>query len=231
MNSRISSLILASAFILLLTPSQSNSGTIVGSAHDLSTSTTPEPCVFCHTPHNANTRIQGPLWNRFVDPDATFTLYASPMMNTAVPQPSPISRLCLGCHDGVNAITTANGLTGSTKHELVKPPGHPPPDTTSMPSCYGCHSDLAYNRVSKIKTPGTDLSDDHPISMVYPTPSQDPKFSTPPDSQNGWGYDNVRLYQGRVECSSCHNPHNPDYKPFLVKPNAGSALCVTCHIK
>lgn len=217
--------------VVLAVPLRVRSGTIVGSAHDLSTSTTPEPCVFCHTPHMANTRIQGPLWNRFVDPNVAFTLYANPggTMDTTVGQPSPLSRLCLGCHDGVEATTMGNGTVGSTKHELLKAPGSPPPDLTSMPNCNGCHADLAYGRPAKML--GTDLSDDHPISMVYPTPAQDPKFHTPPDSQRGWGVGNVRLFDGKVECSSCHNPHNPAYAPFLIKPNAKSDLCLTCHDK
>jgi predicted CXXCH cytochrome family protein len=215
--------------VLLFAPLQSNSGTIVGSAHDLSTGGTPEPCAFCHTPHYANTRVQGPLWNRFVDMNATFTLYASSTMNTFLPQPSPSSRLCLGCHDGVNATTMGNNYSGSTKHDLVKPPGHPPPDTTSWPNCNGCHADMVHGRAPKML--GTDLSDDHPISMTYPTPAQDPKFNVPPDSQNGWGPHNVRLVQGKVECVSCHDAHNPDYTPFLVRANAGSALCLTCHNK
>jgi predicted CXXCH cytochrome family protein len=223
---------LAGIVALLLAPLQSNSGTIVGSAHDLSTGATPEPCAFCHTPHFANTRIQAPLWNRFVDPNAVFTLYASSSMDTTVTQPSPISRLCLGCHDGVNATTMgSNGYSGSTKHDLVKPPGFPPPDHSSQPNCNGCHADLAFGRASKIKTPGTDLSDDHPISMTYPTPAQDPKFNPPPDLVNGWGLGNVRLYQGKVECISCHDVHKPDFAPFLVKPNTASALCLTCHNK
>ena len=34
-----------------------------------------------------------------------------------------------------------------------------------------------------------------------------------------------------VECASCHDPHNTTNGTFLRTTNAGSALCLTCHIK
>ncbi|MDD2856222.1 MAG: cytochrome c3 family protein, partial [Desulfuromonadaceae bacterium] len=34
-----------------------------------------------------------------------------------------------------------------------------------------------------------------------------------------------------MECGSCHAVHDPAYKPFLRMDNAGSALCVACHVK
>jgi predicted CXXCH cytochrome family protein len=76
---------------------------------------------------------------------------------------------------------------------------------------------------------GTDLKNDHPISMTYPTVAQDPAFRTPQDIQKGWS--DVPLFGGKVECPSCHNVHNPDNVPFLRISNAGSALCYKCHDK
>jgi predicted CXXCH cytochrome family protein len=208
-----------------------NGGSVIGSRHDLSTPSTPQVCEFCHTPHYANTNIQAPLWNR-AETTQLFTLYGSPTMNVAVGQPLVSSRLCLSCHDGVNASTVVHGNAVSTKHDLVKPPGSAPPDMTSQPNCERCHSDLYGRRRTLVL--GTDLSNDHPISMPYPTTAQDPAFKTPPDVQNGWGgtsLNDVKLYAGWVECGSCHNVHNPDMAPFLRKPNAASALCLTCHAK
>ena len=121
-------------------------GSVVGSRHDLSTASTPQVCEFCHTPHYANTNLAGtPLWNR-AETTRTFTLYGSPTMNTTVAQPSVVSRLCLSCHDGVNAYTMVNGVSVSTKHDLVKPPGYPPPDMTSDPNCERCHSNYYSGR-------------------------------------------------------------------------------------
>jgi len=34
-----------------------------------------------------------------------------------------------------------------------------------------------------------------------------------------------------VECASCHNPHDNSLGNFLRRANAGSASCLSCHIK
>jgi hypothetical protein len=217
-------------------------GSVVGSRHDLSTAGTPEVCEFCHTPHNANTNLQAPLWNR-AETTQTFALYGSPTMNMPGAQPGMASRLCLSCHDGVNASTVVHGNTVSTKHDLVKPPNHPAPDMTSEPNCERCHSDM-YSGRRRTLVLGTDLSNDHPIAISYPTQAQDADFNAPPDPLRGWGGlspNNVKLYGGSVECSSCHDAHDPgtgagagaglgSTAQFLRMANT-SALCLTCHKK
>jgi predicted CXXCH cytochrome family protein len=215
---------------------QIHAGTVIGSRHDLSTGTTPQVCEFCHTPHYANTNlgiVGSPLWNR-AETTQVFTLYGSPTMNTTVQQPRLASRLCLSCHDGVNASTMVNGWAVSTKHDLVKPPGGGVPDMTSYPNCGQCHGDI-YEGRRRTLVLGTDLRNDHPISMPYPTVAQDPDFNAPPNPLNGWGglsQNDVKLYAGGVECGSCHNVHNPGPEGhFLRKSNEGSLLCLTCHNK
>jgi predicted CXXCH cytochrome family protein len=207
-------------------------GTVIGTRHDLSTAGTPQVCEFCHTPHGANTNIQAPLWNR-AETTQTFTLYGSSTMTGTVGQPRVASRLCLSCHDGVNASAVVHGNSVSTKHDLVKPPGHPPPDMTSEPNCERCHSNF-YSSKRRTLVLGTNLSDDHPISVNYPSAAQNPAFKVPADTQKGWGGtspNEVKLYAGAVECGSCHNVHSNDFAPFLRKSNAASAICLTCHLK
>ncbi len=231
MEARTMKRILAILGMLLFSPTLLG-GSVIGTRHDLSTPGTPQVCEFCHTPHGANTNIQAPLWNR-AETTQTFTLYASPTMNTAPAQPLGSSKLCLSCHDGVNASTMVNGNSVSTKHDLVKPPGHPAPDTTSDPNCERCHSNF-YSGRRRTLVIGTNLSNDHPISMPYPTVAQDQSFKTPTDAQKGWGGNSpndVKLNAGLVECNSCHNVHSNDFAPFLRKSNASSALCTTCHSK
>ena len=41
----------------------------------------------------------------------------------------------------------------------------------------------------------------------------------------------VPLFGGKVQCASCHDPHNNTNEPFLTKTNDGSQLCFTCHAK
>jgi predicted CXXCH cytochrome family protein len=216
---------------LLLAPAL-HAGTVIGTRHDLSTATTPQVCEFCHTPHGANTNLQAPLWNR-AETSQTFTLYGSSTMKVAVGQPRAASRLCLSCHDGVNASAVVHGNTVSTKHDLVKPPGHPAPDMSSEPNCERCHSKF-YSGKRRTLVIGTNLGNDHPVSIDYPTPAQNPAFKVPSDAQKGWGGaspNEVKLYAGGVECGSCHNVHNNDVAPFLRKSNDASALCLTCHTK
>ncbi len=101
---------------------------------------------------------------------------------------------------------------------------------------------------------GTDLRNDHPVGITYPIPVTGKDFNDPNQKKVGIAFfdtngngraDNneIRLYdtgQGyKVECASCHDPHGvPSAGPgsvfnptFLRVSNAGSALCLTCHIK
>jgi predicted CXXCH cytochrome family protein len=210
---------------------------VVGSKHDLSVSyggNYGDPCFFCHTPHNAkldylpdypSATYAAPLWNRKLGL-VTFQPYSSSTSDTVcAATPSPYSLACLSCHDGVNA--------GNDKHDLVMGPGGSIPDRTSWPSCRSCHPEK-YSGGKRVSWTGVDLRNDHPISMTYPTPAQDPAFRTPTDLLRGWGDGStadIKLFDGKVECPSCHNVHNPSIRPFLRKSNANDALCLTCHIK
>jgi len=72
----------------------------------------------------------------------------------------------------------------------------------------------------------TDLADDHPISFDYTTglaaadgQMKDPTAILPP----------VGLENGRMQCTSCHDPHRNLTNDFLL--NAGDTSCKTyvCH--
>ena len=204
---------------------------VQGSKHDLSSTGDPystQVCAFCHTPHSANVSA-GPLWNRFVDQNKPFQTYMSPTMAT-VPEPpaQTNSMLCLGCHDGTLGTAVVGNYSGSDKHDLVNAPGPGGiPDTTSWPNCERCHPEM-YGQ-APVNWIGADLRDDHPINMTYPTAAQNPRFKLPADVIRGWS--NVPLYAGRVQCATCHDPHDPSNGAFLRVANVGSALCVTCHLK
>jgi len=69
-----------------------------------------EICVYCHTPHGANSTAAAPLWNRTVS-QRSFSLYDQDAGNqtrdnqdSTFTQPGPNSLTCLSCHDGVTAI-------------------------------------------------------------------------------------------------------------------------------
>ena len=124
--------------------------------------------------------------------------------------------------------------------------------------CQSCHS-ISGPQYDKSTTPpfdvfyiGTDLSNDHPIGVTYPVAS--PDFTAGAVDRGGIKFfdingngrpdkNEIRFYNSgggyEVECASCHDPHgvpsagpgSPFNPTFLRIANAGSALCLACHIK
>ncbi len=126
------------------------------------------------------------------------------MYSSSAGQPEGPSKLCLSCHDGVTAIDNygGNGGTGIV--------------------------------ITGSANLGNDLTDDHPIGIEYvtlPGEYNDPATFTPGIN----GAPGVRLVNigglDRVECTSCHEPHNNGLGFFLRVPLQESYLCLQCHIK
>ncbi len=68
---------------------------------------------------------------------------------------------------------------------------------------------------------------DHPVGVFYPKIAKGYRPLT--SVLSGW---KVTLPGGRVECSSCHDPHNESgLAHMLVMNNTRSALCLKCHKK
>jgi len=126
--------------------------------------------------------------------------------------------------------------------------------------CMSCHSDVGSNVLGgagqivdfRLFNIGTDLRNDHPIGITFPTTNgSGTDWNTPANSQGSSQYfmtinngrmdkEEIRIYNGRVECASCHDPHGVPTagpgtvfnKTFLRKQNTdGSAVCLTCHNK
>jgi predicted CXXCH cytochrome family protein len=182
---------------------------IVGTMHDFTGHgwSGGEICVVCHTPHQADLAETGaPLWNHEIT-IATFQLYSSATLNATVGQPDGNSKLCLSCHDGTVGVDNFGGLPGGT---------------------YFVTGD--YNI-------GTDLRDDHPVSFVYDaTLATDDGGLFDPTTTNsgvsGGTIDEDMLFNTKLQCASCHDVHgNMGHDYLLLKSNAGSALCLTCHDK
>lgn len=78
--------------------------------------------------------------------------------------------------------------------------------------------------ISERASLGTDLSNDHPIGIKWN--HRGDRGSYPIGNE-------VELYDGKVECPSCHDVHNnqvADVK-LLRSSLAGSRLCFQCHDK
>lgn len=238
------SLLIALAVCLALS-SIVYSGSIVNSKHDLqhAISTNPalmspflnnygEVCIYCHTPHGSGSIA--PLWNKST-PAGPYNVYTSSTMDSTTGNPpSGVSLACLSCHDGTTAVdaivnapgTGANingpwyGVAQSGSH-FVMTPGT---------SCGSCHNGSVGHNANNAYL-GTDLTNDHPISMTYPATSD---FNSPTDALKGWGGSSpsdIKLFSGKVECASCHNVHDPAVVPFLRISNTNSDLCKKCHVK
>lgn len=228
-------------------PSKSADDTIYGSKHDftglnkragvtampgLAFSDYGNPCIYCHVPPDkAGTDPQtlGGIkdWNRFVPSTDNYQLYDSHYLESKTRSPSAISLLCLSCHDGSMAVDmvvfkpdTFDSQEDAALHMRIN-------GASSLSTCGRCHNGLVAHDIS-IKHLGTDLRNDHPISMVYAgLDGVDPDFRKP---ELAVGFVNgVKLYDGRVECATCHNVHNPDNEPFLRVRS--DMLCQTCHLK
>lgn len=214
-------------------------------------------CVFCHTPHNAGSPLL--LWNKANNSAPVFRLYTSSKTLTNATRSSSLgsdspSLLCLGCHDGKTAMNVLHSSNIGVDPAGAGAIGYPAGSKLIPSSNFGAAPlvmpagewnplleafDPSMNLgMSGGATDGLNLTDDHPIGFSY---SSAYVQETSGGLHNNIGMDSrIRFFGASkmVECSTCHDPHveatdtvNPDLKPFLVKSNVGSGLCLTCHNK
>lgn len=198
---------------------------VVGSRHDLRATGggTPtgngltEVCVSCHTPHQApGANAQDPLWNHTGTATTLFGVYGSTTLNAAPTEiggalmgSQSVSMLCMSCHDGTISVLS-----------MYNPPNIATPTVTAVAGRIDGGGLIISNA-----NVGILLTNDHPVNFTYDATLAlaDGGLINPPPA--------ARLIGGMVQCSSCHNVHDPANTPFLVVANTGSALCLQCHIK
>lgn len=133
-----------------------------GSKHDLGagggaqqTSTRTEVCVFCHTPHGSDTAAAAPLWNKNLG-TTTYTRYSdlgTSTLDGAEVAVGSVSLACLSCHDGTQAMDVVINAPGSGGFTA----GGAELSLTTIGAMTG----------TPIPNLGTDLRNDHPISIEY----------------------------------------------------------------
>jgi Doubled CXXCH motif (Paired_CXXCH_1) len=206
-------------------------GVIAGSAHDFTRATVNftggQICVACHTPHGGNTTVtDAPLWSHTLSSVTNYTLYSSGTLNAgSLAQPSGVSKLCLSCHDGTVALDSYIGGAGT-------------------------FGPLTGAKAIASTAQGS-LGNDHPIGFTYDTAlaTADGALHDPATRSVTIGAGGTRsktgtvastmLFNGRLECASCHDVHNTFTAadgigvgaPLLRVSKGGSALCLTCHNK
>ena len=192
---------------------------IVGSQHDMNLVSNPDTlnrvCAFCHTPHHALDDANAnylPLWSHEMTTQ-TFQPYDSVTLDALVTDVlAGPSRLCMSCHDGAIAVDQHYGSVGDT-------------DVRSGDSW----GEIGVGF-------GGDLINDHPIGFSYAAVAAlDDEIRPETDATTNPEIPLISdlMTDGMMTCSSCHDVHNTDNNEidFLVNLQAGSQICLTCHIK
>ncbi len=162
-------------------------------------------CIYCHAPHSG--LDSGNLWNQKLTIQ-TYTSYTSSTYSQKgnnQPVAGTDTNLCLSCHDG----TVAVGMT----------------------VVYGKIATMGAMRPTDIV--GT-LQSSHPVSLVLPLKdASDLVASLTSSGKTADSTGAVKLINGNIECTSCHNPHveakDKVAKQFLAKDSSSGALCLACH--
>ena len=181
----------STAIVLLVFGSLPASAQISSTRHNLSspagpnstatfTPTAPavgELCVFCHTPHGADTTAVVPLWNRVIAATAyqTYNTLGTSSMDGATTAVGSVSAACLSCHDGVAAMNVMINQPGSGGY-------NPTGAAWSGVWSGGGQTGGLLGTATSITRIGTDLRNDHPIGNQYaggPTAATLPGVGTP----------------------------------------------------
>lgn len=191
-------------------------------------------CSFCHSIHIPKTGIANPLWSRKSVAGQTFGKYDNPSSldatvydpgTTAAGFQDNYSSMCLSCHDG------SAGIFSAAKYEGGGGQGTSETDHAPDNVSFGATGELA-------------LSHTHPVNFDYNAvqalvpeelyPAVDPVSAVWKgySGSNGVGgnYTTVRLFNGTMQCSSCHNPHMASGIGTVLSSDYGRR-CVACHKK
>jgi len=164
----------------------------------------PDACAYCHAPHSG---LNLGLWNQKLTTQSYSTYTSNTEKNqTTQPLLGGVSNQCLSCHDG----TVAVGATVAYGQVVTRGAMNP--------------ADVF----------GGNMQSSHPFSLALPL--QDSIDLTASLVASGKTADTtgaVKLINGNIECTSCHNPHvqakDPVSLNFLVKDSSNGQLCLACH--
>ena len=134
------------------------------------TAGTGEICIFCHTPHGGDTGAPVPLWNKVLT-TSTFSTYdqlGTSTLDAGVLNVGSVSLACLTCHDGTQAIDNILNAPGSGGYDPTGGgvDGLKTADGWSWNVGGSLSAEGQFN-TGEIVNLGTDLTNDHPISVQY----------------------------------------------------------------
>jgi len=123
---------------------------------------TAELCVFCHTPHGADSSAAVPLWNRKMAAPATYQTYNSlgtSSLDGATAPVGSVSLACLSCHDGTQAMNVMINQPGSG--------GYNANGAALAGTWSGANQTGGLIGANLITNISPDLRNDHPIGIQY----------------------------------------------------------------
>lgn len=215
-------LVLTVAFAATLTWAKVPKSTITGTAHDLRSTFNAAPftlCTFCHIAHKAGDAPAGPgqlLWNHTLSSVASYGVYTSGSLDAAdiadLGGQTTVSNLCLSCHDGTVAVNSFfEGVLGANFQPIAE-------GTTFMPQG---------DRI-------VDLSRQHPINFTFDAnlASTDGGLIVPAGMDRVDTGGEVPLFNSKMQCATCHDPHNGGSGVFLRQfpTQASDSFCTFCHL-
>lgn len=192
---------------------------IVGGPHDLRTELSGGSyalCNYCHIAHKFSNvtapATAGPLlWNHTLSSKTTYGVYTSTTFsgyNTditdlgSVATPT-VSNLCLSCHDGTIAIDSWYSAVRATQNSVFMPT-----DRTV-----------------------TDLTQQHPVNFTYNAALANAAgLLVPASTTSVDGAGEIPLFEGKMQCATCHDPHNASGIMTQAFPTQVSGtFCTYCH--
>jgi predicted CXXCH cytochrome family protein len=195
-------------------------------------------CGYCHAIHIPANGVPTPLWSRASVNGRTYGAYTNAFSLDASPVDpgasgdNNYSSLCLSCHDGSIAPFAASAYVKTPYNYGVAW------DSAGTNGLAVMRMDSA---VSIVNGEYGNLSHTHPVNFTYNTALAtadgglyDPALSPSPNNYMFWStqYGAVgRLFNGKVQCSSCHDPHINQSGIMLNGSSKYGALCVACHKK
>ena len=167
-------------------------------------------CVYCHTPHGANSQlIEAPLWNR-THLGNTYTVYTDEDSGTELgsgqeaTQPGVSSLTCLSCHDGTVAVDSIVNMPGSGLYDPAQETAQSEtfldswnteedPVHMTITTCTStCHSGAMEGLGApdfRVVVLGIDLTNDHPIGVHIPDATEHGFNKPTAVDGNKWFYD------------------------------------------
>lgn len=166
------------------TAASTDTGTIRNTKHNLGSAgtgtnkvaDTGEICIFCHTPHGGDNNAPVPLWNKVLTTSVfkTYDQLGTSTYDAAQAKIGSVTLACLTCHDGSQAIDNIINAPGSGGYDATGggvnglgwtwSAAGANPMSVDANGAFLAGPDGGGTNIVNL---GSDLTNDHPVSMQY----------------------------------------------------------------